>query len=114
MNATISDSPTIVTFYDVVDIPSRHELEAVLLSISTLNNKLKALDREVGLSKLYISKSSTKPGQVSPIEGESDIRWKLRDAEQGKKGNRSGGKGNQFDGGGSKFLNIANNDKMED
>ena len=117
MNATISDSPAIVTFSDVVDIPSRHELEAVLSSISAINRKLKTLDRNVSLSHSYVSKSATKPGQgrLSPVDGEADIRWQLRDTELAKKGPRAGGKGNSFEGGGAKFPNVPiDDDKMED
>jgi len=117
LNATISDSPPIVTFSDVVEIPSRHELEAVLSSISVLNSKLKILDRNVSLSKSYVSKSAIKPGQgrLSPVDGESDIRWKLRDAEQGKKGHRAAGKVNSFDGAGAKSPILPfDEEKMED
>jgi hypothetical protein len=101
-----------------VDLPSRQELESVLSSISSINNKLKALDREISLSKPYISKSAPKPGQgrgMSPVDGESDIRWKLplRDADPQRKSGRS--KGSSMDNGvGSKFPNIPYDDKMED
>ena len=90
----------------------------MLASISSLNNKLKGLDREISLSKSYISKSSTKPGQgrgMSPVDGESDIRWKmpLRDAEPLRKGGK--GKSSNLDNGvGSKFPNVTFDDKMED
>lgn len=116
MNATISESPPIVTFSDVVEIPSRHELEAVLSSISAINNKLKSLDRNVSLSKSYISKSANKPGQgrLSPVDGEPDIRWKLRDSEHGKKGQRTAGKVNSFESAGTKFPTIPFDEKMED
>ena len=116
MNATISESPPIVTFSDVVEIPSRHELEAALSSISAINNKLKILDRNVSLSKSYVSKSASKPGQgrLSPVDGESDIRWKLRDAEHGKKGHKAAGKVNSFEGAGTKFPTVPFDDKMED
>ena len=117
MNATISDSPPAVTFSDAVEIPSRYELESALTSIVAINSKLKALDREVGLSKLYISKCVSKPGQgrLSPVDGDSDVRWKLRDAEQGKRGARSGGRSNSPGGGGAqKFPNVPFDDKMED
>lgn len=116
MNATISDSPQIVTFSDVVELPSRRELESVLSSISTINGKLKAMDREVGLSKSYISKTVSKPGQgrLSPVEGDSDVRWKLRDVEQGKRGARSGGRANSPVGRGQNFPYALFDDKMED
>lgn len=87
------------------------------MSISAINSKLKALDREVGLSKSYISKSVSKPGQgrLSPVDGDSDVRWKLRDAEQTKRGARSGGRSNSPSGGGvQKFPNVPFDDKMED
>jgi len=117
LNATIGDSPPVVTFSDVVDIPSRHELENVVSSISSINDKLKALDREIGLSKQYNSKSAVKPGQgrMSPVDGDSDVRWKMRDNDQGKRGSKSGSKGSSLDSSGSKFPNIPFiNDKMED
>jgi hypothetical protein len=100
----------------VVEVPSRHELEAVLSSISTINHKLKILDRNVSLSKLYVSKSASKSGQgrLSPVDGESDVRWKLRDAEQGKKGHRAAGKVNSFESEGAKFPTVPFDDKMED
>jgi len=114
----MSGSPPVVHFFDNVDVPSRRELESVLSSISALNNKLKELDREISLSKSYISKSSAKSGQgrgMSPVDGESDIRWKLppRDADPMRKSGK--GKGSNLDNGvGSKFPNIPFEDKMED
>jgi hypothetical protein len=117
LSATISESPPIVTFSDVVEIPSRHELEAVLSSISAINSKLKILDRNVSLSKSYVSKCATKPsqGRLSPVDGESDIRWKFRDAEQGKRGHRATGKGTSFEGAGAKFTTVPfDDDEMED
>jgi len=106
----------VITFSDVVDIPSRQELETILSSISAVNDKLKALDKEIGLSKQFVSKMATKPGQgrMSPVDGDSDIRWKMRDPDQGRKGSRSGSKGSSADNGGAKFPNIPFNDKMED
>ena len=76
-----------VTFPDTVDIPNRQELEAVLSSVSAINQKLKALNGEVGLSRAYLSKLVTMGGRLSPIdtEGESDIRMSLRDVQQGKR-----------------------------
>ncbi len=73
--------------------------------------------RNVSLSKSYVSKSASKPGQgrLSPVDGEADIRWKLRDTEQVKKGSRAGGKGNIFDSGATKFPSVPfEDDKMED
>lgn len=97
-------------------IPSRQELENVLSSISAINGKLKALDRAVSLSKSYISKSATKPGQgrSSPVDGESDVKWKLRDGEQGKRGSRSAGKPSSVDSSVAKFPNVLVNERMED
>jgi len=103
---------------DEINIPSRHELESVLSAISAINSKIKKLDREVGLSKAYVSKSDSKPahGRLSPVDGESDVRWKLRDAEQGKRGksaSTTGRPGSPV--GGVQKLPIAPlNDKMED
>ena len=103
----------------MVDIPSRHELESVLSAISAINSKIKKLDREVGLSKTYVSKSDSKPaqGRLSPVDGESEVRWKLRDAEQGKRASRSGGatsKPSSPVGGVQKVPSVPLDDKMED
>lgn len=109
--------------------PDRHRLDAVISSVSTINAKLKDFDNQVGLSKIYIAKSGTgtmtKPnnqGRVSPVDGESDIRWKMRDGGEGSgggwsrprggvaKSSSSKSSGNSFDG--TRFLSM--NDKMED
>lgn len=52
---------------------------------------------------------------MSPVDGESDIRWKLplRDAEPLRKSGK--GKSSNLDNDvGSKFPNVAFDDKMED
>ena len=52
---------------------------------------------------------------MSPVDGESDIRWKLplRDTDPLRKSGRNKG-GSQDNGVGSKFPNIPFDDKMED
>jgi hypothetical protein len=107
-------------------MPDRHKLDAVISAVSSINARLREFDQRVGLSKTYNSKvmtgASIKPnqGRVSPVDGESDIRWKLRDGEGGTGGGgRRAGSGtksspsntsNSF--GGARFLSM--NDKMED
>ena len=97
----------------MTNTPSRGELEAILKSISEINVKIKALDREVGLSKAYVAKFLVKPGndRLSPVEGESDMRWKLRETERPKRANRSG-KSNVANDNGTR--NVQFDDKMED
>lgn len=119
----MSGSPPVVTFIDIPEIPDRHKLDAVISSVSSINAKLKKFDQQVNLSKPYISKSlsgaSMKPNQggTSPIDGESDIRWKIRDGEGAGGGRRGTGtkwsapkSSNSFDG--SRYLSF--NDRMED
>lgn len=112
MNATISDSPPFVTFSDDITVPNRQDLERVLSSVSAINNRLKALDREVSLSKSYIAKQQGKSvqGRLSPIDGEPDARWNVRDTEPRRRrgvgrfvGNNSLDRGQPF-----------SDDKMED
>ena len=107
---------------DTVEIPDRHKLDAVITSVSFINAKLKEFDQQVGLSKAYISQSlagaTMRPtqGRVSPVDGESDIRWKMRDSEGGDVASRRGApksthsKNSSNDG--TRFLSM--NEKMED
>jgi hypothetical protein len=108
-----------VTFSATAEMPTRHELERVLSTVSAINYRLKAFDREIGLSKSYISKQSGKVGQgrMSPVEGEPDARWSVRDPEPPRRragrlgGNKGGG---SFERAGEKMQNPAYDDKMED
>jgi len=124
LTATLSGDPPVVTFVDKVDVADRHKLDAVIDSVTTINAKLKEFDQQVGLSKSYLNKSHSgaafKPnqGRVSPIDGESEIRWKMRDGEstatsgggrRGTKSSSSKSSGNSVDG--TRFIF---NDKMED
>lgn len=124
LTATLSGDPPIVTFVDKVDVADRHKLDTVIASVSAINAKLKEFDQQVGLSKAYISKSHSgaafKPnqGRVSPVDGESEVRWKMRDGEstassgggrRGTKSNSSKSSGNSVDG-----MRFVFNDKMED
>jgi hypothetical protein len=96
LNATISDSPPFVMFTEDITIPSRQDLERVLSSVSAINDRLKAFDREVGLSKTYVAKLQGKSsqGRLSPVDGEPDgSRWP-RESDQGRRrGGRFTGKG---------------------
>ena len=115
LNATISDSPPVITFSDDIPLPTRAELESLLLSISTINKKIKAFDREVGLSKLYQSKIG-KPGQgrLSPVDGE-EPKWSFVTPTEGEHGKKSKGKsGVVARGGGVKFADNTPMDKMEE
>ena len=63
--------------------------------MSAVNERLKTFDKEVSLSKSYLAKQS-KPaqGRLSPIDGEIDQRWNMREADQGRRrGGRFGGRG---------------------
>ena len=106
---------------DTVEIPDRHKLDAVITSVSFINAKLKEFDQQVGLSKAYISKSligaTMRPnqGRVSPVDGESDIRLKMRDSEGGGSASRRAAAkstSSKSSNDGTRFLSM--NDKMED
>jgi hypothetical protein len=109
LNATISGSPPFVTFSDDTAIPSRHDLEMVLSSVSAINNRLKAFDKEVSLSKAYLAKQQVKAaqGRLSPLDGEPEARWNARESDQGRR------QGSRYIGRSSLDL-TAFDDKMEE
>jgi hypothetical protein len=95
-------------------VPSRQELETVLSLTSAINNKLKALDREVSLSTAYNSKRANKIGQgrMSPVEGESEVMQRYLRAQDQPKGGR--GRRSSYDRGGNKFPGAPSDEKMDD
>jgi hypothetical protein len=87
-------------------------LETVLSLTSAINNKIKALDREVSLSNVYNAKQSSKSGQgrISPVEGEPEVNSRYSMRDQGKTGRSRKG---SFTRGGNKFP-VSLDEKMED
>jgi len=119
VNATISEDPPIVTFSDDVPIPDRREFELLLSEASAINAKIRALNKEVSLSKTYLAKTSGKQAgtRMSPVEGEVEIPGVARMANPMRRGGRGqdGGRMNSFDrNAGNKFPNVPYDDKMED
>jgi hypothetical protein len=87
-------------------------LETVLSLTSAINNKIKALDREVSLSTAYNSKQASKAaqGRMSPVEGEPEVNSRYSMRDQGKTGR---GRKGSFTRGGNKFP-VAHDEKMEE
>ena len=94
----------------------------MITDVSFINTKLKEFDQQVGLSKAYIIQSLTgatmrpNQGRVSPVDGESDVRWKMLDGEGAGGASRRGApkstlsKNTSNDG--TRFLSMS--DEMED
>jgi hypothetical protein len=114
VNATISENPPIVTFSDEVPIPDRHQLERLLSQASSVNTKIRALNRHVSLTKSYLAKTGGKQAgtRMSP-EGEADLPRGMRMAEPMRRSLRNEGRLNSSDR--NKFPNVPYDDKnMED
>ena len=119
LNATISESPPIVTFFSDTSIPSRSEYEKVLSSITAINARLKKLDRSVGLSPSYIKRVKPAGGQgnVSPTDADDakDAKWtSMREPESSNEKRGKGRKGSVTDMRGNKFPNGPFDVKLED